>query len=167
MRVSPVGWFFDSIERTRQVARISAEVSHNSDEGIRGAESVATAIFLARKGNSKEEIKEYIEKEFGYDLSRRLDDIRPTYSLIFTCDKSVPEAVISFLESTDFEDAIRNAVSLGGDSDTLAAIAGSIAEAFYGGVPQKLIDETEKILPTDIINLILAFNKVINENRSS
>ena len=161
MRVSSTGFCFESIERTRQVARNSAETSHNSDEGIRGAESVASAIFLARNGSSKDQIKAYIEEFFGYDLSRRLDDIRPTYKLEFACDKSVPEAIIAFLESNDFEDAIRNAISLGGDSDTLAAIAGSIAEAFYG-VPQEFIEKVEQILPMDMINVIRDFNSLID-----
>ena len=165
IRVSPVGWLFDSLERTRQVARNSAEVSHNTAEGIRGAESVASAIFLARQGKSKDYIKVYIESSLGYDLSCRLDDIRPSYNLFFECDKSVPEAIIAFLESKDFEDSIRNAVSLGGDSDTLAAIAGSIAEAFYG-VPQDLIAKIEQIIPTDMLNVIRDFNVLLDERRS-
>ena len=160
MRVSSVGWLFDTIERTRQVARYTAEVSHNTPEGIRGAESVASAIFLARNNAAKDEIKSYVVNEFGYDLSRMLDEIRPDYRTVFGCDESVPEALISFLESTDFEDAIRNAVSLGGDSDTLAAIAGSVAEAFYD-VPAELIAECESRLPEDIREVLRAFKEFV------
>ena len=132
MRVSSVGWLYDSLTRTREVAQWTAEVTHNHPEGVKGAEAVASAIYLARMGYSKEEIKDYITQEFGYDLSRTLDEIRPTYCMDATCLGSVPEAIIAFLESTDLIDAIRNAVSLSGDTDTIACIAGSIAEAFYG-----------------------------------
>lgn len=143
MRVSSVGWLFDSIERTREVARWSAEVTHNHPEGVKGAESVASAIFLARNGKSKAEIKEYIVREFGYDLSRTCDQIRPAYHHVESCQETVPEAITAFLEgggesyvptssAADFEDVIRTAVSLGGDCDTLTAISGSMAEAFYG-----------------------------------
>lgn len=160
MRVSSVGWLFDTIERTRQVARFTAEVSHNTPEGIRGAESVASAIFLARKNAAKDEIKSYVANEFGYDLSRTLNEIRPYYYPTVSCDESVPEALISFLESTDFEDAIRNAVSLGGDSDTLAAVAGSVAEAFYS-VPAKLVAECETHLPEDMRKVLRAFKEFV------
>ena len=132
MRVSSVGWLFGTIERTREVARWSAEVTHNHPEGVKGAESVASAIFLARNGKSKAEIKEYIVREFGYDLSRTCDQIRPDYFHQESCQKTVPEAITAFLEGVDFEDVIRTAVSLGGDCDTLTAISGSMAEAFYG-----------------------------------
>lgn len=135
MRTAAVGWWFDSIEETRAMAARAAGVTHDHPEGIKGAESTAAAIFLARTGHSKAEIKEYVEREFGYDLSPTLDEIRPGYRFSESCQGTVPQAIIAFLESTDFEDAIRNAISLGGDSDTLAAITGSIAEAAYG-VPQ-------------------------------
>lgn len=158
MRVSPVGWFFDTLEHTRRVARSSAEVSHNTPEGIFGAESVASAIFLARNNSSKDEIKAYVEKNFGYDLSRTLDEIRPNYYPIVACAGSVPEAIIAFLESENFEDAIRNAVSLGGDSDTLAAIAGSIAEAFYQ-IPDDLIVEAQRRLPEDMREVLMRFKE--------
>ena len=127
MRVSAVGWLYDSMERTREVARATANVTHNHPEGIKGAESTASAIYMARNGSSKEEIKAYIEREFHYDLSRTLDNIRTYYHHVESCQETVPEAIIAFLESKDFEDAIRNAVSLGGDTDTLGAITGSIA----------------------------------------
>ena len=137
MRVSPIGWYFDTLEKTEKEALISAAVTHNHPEGIKGAQATAAAIFLARSGKSKEEIKRYIENKYDYNLSKTLDDIRPTYRFDVSCMGTVPEAIISFLESEDFEDAIRNAVSLGGDSDTLTAITGSIAEAAYG-IPDEI-----------------------------
>ena len=146
MRVSPIGWMYESLEEIRKMARMSAEVTHNHPEGVKGAESVASAIWMARNRYNKNEIKQYIEKEFGYDLSRKLNDIRKTYRFDVTCQGSVPEAIICFLEGEDFEDTIRNAVSLGGDSDTQAAIAGSIAEAFFG-IPPRLFDKCNKYLP--------------------
>ena len=149
MRVSAAGWLYNSIEKTREVARATANVTHNHPEGIKGAEATASAIYMARNGSSKEEIKEYIEKEFRYDLDRSLDKIRLGYHMDETCQKTVPEAINAFLESVSFEDALRNVVSLGGDSDTLACITGGIAEAFYG-MPQELRDETLKRLPEDI-----------------
>ena len=127
MRVSSAGWFYDTIGETRRYARLSAEVSHNHPEGIKGAEATASAIFLAREGASKEEIKKYVESEFGYDLSRTCDEIRPGYAHVETCQKTVPEAITAFLEGGSFEDVIRTAVSLGGDCDTLTCIAGGIA----------------------------------------
>ena len=137
MRVASVGWFYDSLERTREVARWSAEVTHNHPEGVKGAEAPASVIWMARNGYSKEEIKEYVVKEFGYDLSRTCDEIRPTYHHVESCQETVPEAITAFLEGTSFEDVIRTAVSLGGDCDTLTDIAGGMAEAFYG-VPEDL-----------------------------
>ena len=157
MRVSAAGWLYDSMFDTREVARWTAQVSHNHLEGIKGAIAVASAIFLARKGSSKDDIKNYIEYEFNYDLSRSLDEIRPTYRHDGSCQGTVPEAIIAFLESTDFEDAIRNAVSLGGDADTLTCITGSIAEAFYG-VPQNLIEKCREYLPKKFLNIVDKFN---------
>ena len=155
MRVSAAGWLYDSLERTREVARATANVTHNHPEGIKGAEATASAIYMARNGSSKEEIKEYIEREFHYNLDRTLDEIRPGYHMDETCQRTVPEAIIAFLESQDFEDAIRNAVSLGGDTDTLGAITGSIAEAFYG-IPAVLFAECrsriDEGLMTDILD---------------
>ena len=155
MRVSAAGWLYDSLERTREVARATANVTHNHPEGIKGAEATASAIYMARNGFSKEEIKEYIEREFHYNLDRTLDEIRPGYHMDETCQRTVPEAIIAFLESKDFEDAIRNAVSLGGDTDTLGAITGSIAEAFYG-IPAVLIAECrsriDEGLMTDVLD---------------
>lgn len=145
MRTAAVGWWFDSMEETRAMAALAAGVTHDHPEGIKGAESTVAAIFLARTGHSKAEIKEYVEQEFGYDLSRTLDEIRPGYRFDESCQGTVPQAIIAFLESTGFEDAIRNAISLGGDSDTLAAITGSIAEAAYG-VPQWIQDKAWEYL---------------------
>ena len=146
MRVSSAGWLFDTLIEIRHMARLTAEVTHNHPEGIKGAEAVASAIFLARNGRSKEEIKEYIIAEFGYDLSRTCDEIRPGYYHVETCQQTVPEAITAFLEGTDFEDVIRTAVSLGGDCDTLTCIAGGMAEAFYG-IPLEMANECRKRLP--------------------
>ena len=143
MRVSSAGWLFDTMDGTRKYARLSAEVTHNHPEGIKGAEATASAIFLARNGASKDEIKEYIINEFHYDLSRTCDEIRPGYHHVESCQETVPEAITAFLEGTDFEDVIRTAVSLGGDCDTLTCIAGGIAEAFYG-VPAEMEKECRK-----------------------
>ena len=153
MRVSAAGWLYDSLEKTREVARLTAEVTHNHPEGIKGAEATASAIYLARTGSTKSDIKEYMIREFGYDLSRTLDEIRPDYHHVESCQETVPEALTAFLEGTDFVDVVRNAVSLGGDTDTLACIAGSIAEAFYG-IPDNLIDEAKKRLPEEITGII-------------
>ena len=157
MRVSAAGWLYDDLDTTRKIARWTAEVTHNHPEGVKGAESIASAIFMARNGSSKIEIKEYIQSEFGYDLDRTCDEIRPSYEFDVSCQGSVPEAIIAFLEGNDFEDVIRNAISLGGDSDTIGAIAGSIAEAFYG-VSDKLKTECEKILPNEMVDILRMLN---------
>ena len=163
MRVSPVGWLYDDLETTRKMARLSAEVTHDHTEGIKGAEATASAIFMARKGASKEEIKEYIEKEFGYDLDRTCAEIRKDYSFDVTCQGSVPEAIIAFLEGKSYEDVIREAVSLGGDADTQAAIAGSIAEAYYE-IPDDLIEKAGKFIPDDVQKIIDWFYKRLKMN---
>ena len=150
MRVSPVGWALDKLESVQQEAKRSAEVTHNHPEGIKGAQAMASAIFLARQGSDKATIKAYIEEHYAYDLSRKLEGIRPDYRFDVSCQGSVPEAMIAFLESESFEESIRLAVSLGGDSDTQACIAGSIAEAFYGRVPAEITDEIMKRLPKDL-----------------
>ena len=146
---SGCGWLFDTLDKTLEMAKATAEVTHNHPEGIKGAQATAAAIFLARTGHSKPEIRQYVEQTFGYDLSRTCDEIRPYYCHVETCQQTVPEAIIAFLESTGFEDALRNAVSLGGDSDTLACITGGIAEAFYG-MPQELRAETLKRLSEEM-----------------
>lgn len=157
MRVSAAGWLFDTLEETREKARLTAEVTHDHPEGIKGAEAASSAIFLARTGRSKEEIRDYIVQEFGYDLSRTCDQIRPSYYHNESCQKTVPEAITAFLEGTDFEDVIRTAVSLGGDCDTLTCIAGSIAEAFYG-VPAILKAECKSRLPEDMAYILGRFD---------
>ena len=162
MRVSSAGWLFDSLEETRSMARLTAEVTHNHPEGIKGAEAIASAIFLARQGKSKGKIRNYILSEFGYDLSRTCDEIRPGNYHVETCQKTVPEAITAFLEGEDYEDVIRTAVSLGGDCDTLTCIAGSIAEAFYG-VPQNLEDECRKRLPRDMLAVLNRFRGLRRE----
>lgn len=166
MRVSAAGWLYDSMERTREVARATANVTHNHPEGIKGAEATAGAIYMARSGSSKEEIKEYIEREFHYNLDRTLDEIRPGYHMDETCQRTVPEAIIAFLESKDFEDAIRNAVSLGGDTDTLGAITGSIAEAFYG-IPAVLLAECRNRIAEGLMTDVLdEFAHVLGRDRN-
>ena len=159
MRVSSAGWLFDSLEETRHMARLTAEVTHNHPEGIKGAEAAASAIYLARTGRGKDEIKAYIESEFGYDLSRTCDEIRPGYHHVESCQQTVPEAITAFLEGVDFEDVIRTAVSLGGDCDTLTCIAGGIAEAFYG-VPDDMASECRKRLPFDMRSVLDRFEEI-------
>jgi ADP-ribosylglycohydrolase len=141
MRVSPVGFAYDSLEEVLLRAKQSAEVTHNHPEGIKGAQATAAAIFLARQKTPKTEIKDYVERTFHYDLGRKLADIRPRYCFDVTCQGSVPESIIAFLAANGFEDAIRKAISLGGDSDTMACIAGGIAQAYYG-VPDNIRSET-------------------------
>ena len=158
MRVSPAGWIADDLETTRKIARWTAEVTHNHPEGIKGAEAVAAAIFMARAYKTKDEIEDYISHEFGYNLSRTCDKIRRRYKFDVSCQGSVPEAIIAFLEGRDFEDVVRNAVSLGGDSDTIAAIAGSIAEAFYG-VPDEIVDACVQKLPEDMLQVVQAWKE--------
>ena len=160
MRVSPVAWLFDDLLMVRCMARLSAEVTHNHPEGIKGAEATASAIFLARKGCTKAEIKAFIEERFGYDLSRTCDEIRPGYHHVETCQETVPEAITAFLEGESFEDVIRTAVSLGGDCDTLTCIAGSIAEAFYG-VPEELKQECRNRLPEPLLAVLQKFDSFL------
>lgn len=160
MRVSPAGWMAGDMETTRRLARWTAEVTHNHPEGVKGAEAVAAAIFLARNGASKEKIKEYVVNEFGYDLDRTCDKIRPGYEFDVSCQGSVPEAIIAFLEGKDFEDVIRNAVSLGGDSDTIAAMAGSIAEAFFG-IPAWMQQEGLNRLKNDMLDAYESFAEAL------
>lgn len=153
MRVSAAGWLFDDLETTRHMARLTAEVTHNHPEGIKGAEATASAIFMARTGKGKAEIRDYIVRAFDYDLTRTCDEIRPAYHHDESCQRTVPEAITAFLEGTDFEDVIRTAVSLDGDCDTLTCIAGGIAEAFYG-VPDALIDACRDRLSPDILQVV-------------
>lgn len=161
MRVSPCGFWAKSLDEALELAKLSAEVSHNHPEGIKGAQAVAAAIFMARQKSSKEEIKSYIEQTFGYNLSRTCDEIRPTYLFNSTCQGTCPEAIIAFLESHDFESAIRLAISLGGDSDTLAAITGGIAAAYYG-IPQKIVLQATLYLSDQILDVIEQFENSEN-----
>lgn len=139
MRVSPVAWFAKTLEEAERLAKWSAEITHDHPDGICGAQAVAAAVFLARTGSDKDYIREYVSKKY-YDLDFALDEIRPGYRHNMACEKSVPQAIVCFLEAEDFEDAIRNAISLGGDGDTQAAIAGSIAEGYFG-IPEELAEE--------------------------
>ena len=161
MRVSSVGWLFDDLETVRHMARLSAEVTHNHPEGIKGAEATASAIYLARTGRTKAEIKAYIEANFNYDLSRSCDEIRPTYHHVESCQETVPEAITAFLEGGSFEDVIRTAVSLGGDCDTLTCIAGSMAEGFYG-VPEELKQQCRERLPEDLRKVLRRFEETLH-----
>ena len=162
MRVSSAGWLFDNLETVRHMARLSAEVTHNHPEGIKGAEATASAIFLARTGSTKAEIKTYIEANFHYVLSRTCDEIRPAYRHVESCQETVPEAITAFLEGNSFEDVIRTAVSLGGDCDTLTAIAGSIAEGYYG-VPEELKQQCRAKLPEDLLEVLRRFDEILNQ----
>ena len=154
MRVSAVGWFFDTLEETERVAAISAAITHNHPEGIKGAQATSAAIFLARIGKTKEEIRDYIEKTYGYDLHRTWEYLHPIYRWEDSCQGTVPPAIIAFLDSTDFEDAIRKAVSLGGDSDTLACITGGIAEAFYKEIPKEMADRVQSRFPDEFVHIL-------------
>ena len=156
MRVSAAGWLYETLEKTEHMAELTAKVTHNHPEGIKGAVVTAGIIFLARTGTSKDEIRAYAEGK-GYDLSRTCDEIRPSYHHVESCQETVPEAITAFLEGVDFEDVIRTAVSLGGDCDTLTCIAGAMAEAFYG-VPTELKAECEKRLPEDMREILYRFN---------
>lgn len=159
MRISPVGWAFDSLEEVLGEARRFTEPTHNHPEGIKGAQATAVAVFLARTGHSKEQIGSHIERTFQYDLSRSLDEIRPGYTFDGSCQGTVPQAIRAFLESRDFEDALRNAVSLGGDSDTLACITGGLAEAYYAGVPRHIAEKVWETLDQDLKEVTLRFRK--------
>jgi len=158
MRVSPVAWCCNNLDDVMAMAKMSAEVTHNHPEGIKGAQSTAAAIYMARIGKSKDEIKSFITDTFAYDLDRKINDIRPTYKFDVSCQGSVPEAIIAFLESTDFENAIRLAVSIGGDSDTIACITGGIAEAYYKAIPEYIIENVFNILPENLIEIIEEFS---------
>ncbi|MCH5231224.1 MAG: ADP-ribosylglycohydrolase family protein [Muribaculaceae bacterium] len=159
MRVSAVGCAYDSLEETLQKAKESAEITHNHPEGIKGAQATAAAIFLARTGKTKEEIKNYISETFGYDLNRTCEQIRPGYTFDVTCQGSVPESIICFLESRDYEDCVRLAVSMGGDADTMGAIAGSIAAEYYGEIPESILEKCWDKLPDDIRGIIEKFRE--------
>jgi len=157
MRVSPVGFAFSTENEVLRQARMTAEITHNHPEGIKGAQATALAIYLARTAHNKEAIRSRIKDLFAYDLDRTVDDIRPFYSFDISCQGTVPEAMVAFLDSNSYEDAVRNAISLGGDSDTLACITGGVAEAFYGTVPKKIRDKVEELLSADLWEVTTAF----------
>ncbi len=157
MRVSPVAWAVDTLEDVERLAKWSAEITHSHPAGIRGAQAIAAAVFLARTGQDKDEIRAYIEENY-YDLSFTLDGIRPGYKHDMTCEGSVPQAIVCFLEAEDYEDAIRNAISLGGDGDTLAAMAGAIAEAYFG-IPEEIQEEAFRYLDEQLTESYLEYSE--------
>jgi ADP-ribosylglycohydrolase len=159
MRVSPVGFKIETLEEVLSEAKKSAAVTHNHPEGVRGAQATAASIFMARQGDSKSKIRKVIQKQFGYALSRDIASIRPTYSFNESCQETVPEAITAFLESEDYEDAIRLAISLGGDADTLACIAGGIAGAFYSGVPDHIAERALALLDDGLRQTVGRFCK--------
>ena len=157
MRVSPIGLCLTTVDDVLAEAERSASVSHNHSEGIKGAQAVAAAVFLARHGETKTFIRDYISRQFGYSLNRTLDEIRPNYRFEVSCQGSVPEAIIAFLESNDFEDAIRKAISIGGDSDTIACMTGGIAHAFYKTLPREHVSKARSILPPQLLAIVDEF----------
>jgi ADP-ribosylglycohydrolase len=162
MRVSPIAWAFDTLEDVEKYAEISARVTHNHPEGIKGAQATAGSIFMARTGHSKEDIRKYVEGKYGYDLGRTLDEIRPSYRHVESCQETVPEAITAFLEGKNYEDAVRKAVSLGGDSDTLTAITGSIAQGFYG-IPNSFIGEAASRIDERLWNHVIEWHEWLFE----
>jgi ADP-ribosylglycohydrolase len=159
MRVSPVGFACRALDDVLSISERSAAVTHDHHEGVRGAQATAAAIFFARSGQTKDGIRRSLEERFGYDLHTPLDEIRPTYSFDVTCQGTVPQAIIAFLESTSFEDAIRNAISLGGDADTLACITGGMAEAYYGGVPPEIERQVRGLLDRRLLSVVDRFRQ--------
>ena len=164
MRVSAAGWLYDDMFTTRYMARLTSAVTHNHPEGIKGAEATAAAIFLARNGASKQEIREYVEKEFSYDLNFTCDEIRPTYYFNETCMDTVPQAIVAFLDGESFEDVIRTGVSIGGDTDTLCAIAGSVAEAYYG-IPEDIGETAKSFLTEDLLEVVEKFYNKLQKSQ--
>lgn len=158
MRVSPVGFAFDTIDEVLTQAKKSAEVSHNHPEGIKGAQGTALSVLMARQGADKETIRKEIENRFNYDLQRTVDGIRPAYRFDVSCQGSVPESIIAFLDSDDYESTIKNAISLGGDADTMACIAGGIAQAFYKKIPAGIVLEAREKLTKDLLVVVDQFN---------
>lgn len=164
MRVSPVGWYFDDLSTVLREAGNSAAVTHNHPEGIKGAQATASAIFLARTGKSKEDIRDFLVEQFTYDFDWKLEDIRPYYTFDVTCQGSVPQALQAFFEATDYVDAIRNAISIGGDSDTIACITGGIAEAFYGEVPEFVRAEVSSRLDERLLSVVGKFLRFLKRD---
>ncbi len=160
MRVSPIGFAFNDLGKVLEASKKSAEVTHNHPEGIKGAQAIASAVFLARTGNSKEEIRDFITNSFGYNLMRTVEEIRPHYKFDISCQGSVPEAIICFLDSSDFEDCIRLSISIGGDSDTIACMAGGIAQAYYQTMPSEIVNTAREKLPTEMITVLDEFEGI-------
>lgn len=158
MRVSPVGFALSTLEDVPREAKRTAEVTHNHPEGIRGAQATAAAIFLGRQGETMARIRRFIQQKFHYNLTRTIAEIRPTYSFNESCQETVPEAIIAFLDSSDYEEAVRLAISLGGDADTLACIAGGIAEAFYGGVPRDIAEHAMAKLDDELRDVVVRYH---------
>ncbi len=165
-RTSPIGFFYNEAPPVLQAARKCASATHNHSEGIKGSQAVSYGIYLARQGSSKAHIREEIYRWFGYNLNCALDNLRPAYRFDISCQGTVPPAFIAFFESTDYESAVRNAVSLGGDADTLACIAGALAEAFYKEIPAEIIKETRSRLPQDFLDIIDEFYQVVEKKNS-
>lgn len=161
MRVSPVGWLFNDLESVLREAKASALPTHGHPEGVKGAQAIAASIFLARQGGGKEDIRQYVTETFGYNLRRTIDEIRPDYAFDVSCAGSVPESIIAFLDSKDLIDSIRLAISLGGDTDTQAAMAGGISEAFYGPIPAPVEDVMNAFLPNELIDVIGMFGRAL------
>jgi ADP-ribosylglycohydrolase len=157
MRVSPVAWAYERLDEVLEQAKRSAEVTHNHPEGIKGAQAIASAVFLARTGHEKAQIRSYVEETFAYDLSETLEALRESYRFDVSCQGSVPQALIAFLASEDFEDAVRKAISIGGDSDTIACMAGAIAHAYYGGVPDSIKEEMYARLDAPLTLIVQEF----------
>lgn len=159
MRVSPVGFAFDTVDTVLREAAITAEISHNHPEGVKGAQATALSVYLARTTRDKTIIRREVADRFGYDLDRTVDDIRPSYAFDISCQGTVPEGIIAFLESDSYEDAVRNAISLGGDSDTLACITGGIAEAYYGPVAPHISNKVRECLTEDLWQITERFRR--------
>jgi ADP-ribosylglycohydrolase len=158
MRVSPIGFAFDSMNTVLKQAKMSAEITHNHPEGIKGAQATAGAVFLAKNGKTKLEIKNFIEREFGYNMNFTLDQLIKNYGFDVSCQGSVPQSIFAFLESSDYEDTIRNCVAIGGDTDTIACIAGGLAQAFYKTIPENIIDQCIKRLDDRLWKIVKKFN---------
>ena len=160
MRVSPVGFYAKTLDEALTLAQISAEVTHNHPEGIKGAQATAAAIFLARKGRTKQEIRDYVSKTFRYNLSRTLEEIRPTFTFDETCQRTVPEAITCYMEGKDYEDVVRLSVSLAGDADTIAAIAGPMSSAI-DDVPAEITQRVISLLSEEFCTTLLRFNELV------
>lgn len=163
MRVVPIGYAYNTLEQVQLQAKASCYYTHNNSEAIKAAQAVATAVFLARKGESKQDIKAYLCKKYRYDLSRKIEDLKKDYVFDSRASYSVPTAIIAFLESSDYESAIRNAISLGGDADTEACIAGGIAEAYYKEIPKNISDFCDRKIDHMLKNIVLDFKKKFEE----